>query len=63
MYIIDVEVDVNYISIVFDFIPEYGFEIIIIPECITITFLVCCVHRILIQYVGDSYYVVGVSFK
>ena len=53
MWIINVEVDVNYISIVFDCIFQGGFEFFIIPESLTITFLVCCVHRILIQEVGD----------
>ena len=54
VHISDVEVDANYISIVFDFIFEDIFEIFIIPEGLTITFLVCCVHRKLVQEVGDS---------
>ena len=53
VYIIDVEADTNYISIVFDCILEDEFEIFIIPEGLTIIFLVCCVHRTLIQEVGD----------
>ena len=63
MYIIDVEVYANYISIVFDCILKDGFEIFIIPEGLTITFLFCCVHMTLIQEVGDPKYVMGVSCK
>ena len=50
----DVEVDVNYIYIVFDCILEDGFEIFIITEGLNINFLVYCVNRTLIQEVGDS---------
>ena len=38
---IDVEVDVNSIYIVFDWILDYGFGIIIISGGMTINFLVC----------------------
>ena len=63
MQIIDVELDANSISIVFDRSLEYGFEIFIIPEGLTITFLACCLHRALIQEVDYSLYAVGGSCK
>ena len=63
MRIIDVEVDTNYISIVFDRILDDGFEIDIITEGLTITFIFRCILRELIQEVGDSLYVIGVSCK
>ena len=50
--IIDVEIDVNYIFIVFDHIFEDRFEILITPEGLTITLPVCYVHITLIQEVG-----------
>ena len=42
----------NSIYIVFGRILDDGFEIFVVPEGPTITFLVCCVHRRLIQYIG-----------
>ena len=63
MRIIDVEVDTNYISIVFDRILDDGFEIDIITEGLTITFIFRCILRELIQEIGDSLYVIGVSCK
>ena len=53
MYIIDVEVDANSISIVFGCILEGGFEVLVIPGGLNITLLVCFVHRTLIQEFGD----------
>ena len=53
MQIIGVEVAVNYIFILFDIIPEDAFEIFIVPGGLTVIFLVCCVHSILIQDVCD----------
>ena len=52
MHIIDVEVDPNYISIIFDCILTNIFEIAIIPEGMNITFLVCFLHWRLIKEVG-----------
>ena len=46
---IDVEVDANYISIVFDCIIKYGFENFIITEGLTANFLLCCINSTLIQ--------------
>ena len=44
----------NNSGLIFYCILEDGFEIFIIPEVLTIAFLVCCVHKILIQEVCDS---------
>ena len=38
----------------FDRILENRFEMFIIPEGLTITFIVCCLHRTLIQEVVNS---------
>ena len=54
MNMVNVELDGNYISIVFECILEDGFKIFIIPEGLNIILLVCCVDQTLIQEVGDS---------
>ena len=63
MQIIDVDVDANSVSIVFDCILEDGFEKCIIHKGLTITVLVYCLHMTLIQEFGDSQYAVGVISK
>ena len=47
------QVDSNFISLVFDRRLEYGFELFIIPEGLTIKLLVRCAHREIIQEVDD----------
>ena len=54
MYIIDVEVNSNSTSIVFDCILEYEFGFFIIPEGLNIIVLVYCLHSKILQEVGDS---------
>ena len=48
------EMSSNTSGLIFYCILEDGFEISIIPEVLTIAFLVCCVHKRLIQEVCDS---------
>ena len=61
--IIDVEVNENSISIVFDRSLGGGFGNYFISEGLTITFLVHFVHRALSQEVDYFLYVVGFSCK